>query len=768
VRFIRVCVLYADRASEPHEKFKLFHKHKIGSNVAIFWLAWAWVAESRGDFPFADKILRKALQKKAKPIKTVEQRFKQFQRRMSRHWLNAQEKEGSDASDEDNEVRDSRRGALSGLTEEGVQQNNRARGMNAMAGASRPILAPRNGQQKSNPKTGENGVDTKKGFSIFMEDNLNENEYNLNQSMAQGNEENNALPPRIVREKDSKKENTLSAEAWNERGGLHSYRQMGRYGVSGGQDEDESISSVARRWAGTGSESLVAGGTSSQSAFQVFVDEDCAQKEEDGNSNMTNKRSVSCGRGTERTLRQRLDDGKSRKPLSMMHRSSSDESSSGSRGESKHHQNSVSRQYADKTAKLVKTKLHSDKGRILPKQIKCGFDEKIISKGSKGSEKCFEERRSRAGSYNLASSQINFNLLHVKTDQRFETEDQSYMDMDDASTIEEVDMEDDSVSQIISDENRPPHGVTIATLNATAFHDRKAPLNVTTLHSTLYDSVSKATNPRKVLFDVNTSMGNRSIISAPNNASTASSAIDEQHAVGLQNDKEETVNTKFAARELSMMFSSPAVNGSMNHFHGVKSSKQLHSDRLLFSVHRNKEAVDDSHDSSYVVESQNEDNAAYLVEISRDVNDQEHSAFAIYQDDTQTDRVETFSCNELLKKHVEIDSDSSDDYSEDDPGGDTASLADILGLMQDNTPDKVKQKDLSNAKSGEEFSIYCDNNAINEKKSRYSNIDNGTVLIDDTTAFGNISFIPHKGSDTIYIQDKLKLMNLSDNGHSKR
>ena len=43
-----------------------------------------------------------------------------------------------------------------------------------------------------------------------------------------------------------------------------------------------------------------------------------------------------------------------------------------------------------------------------------------------------------------------------------------------------------------------------------------------------------------------------------NNLSTASSTVNESHAVGIPKE-EETINTKLAMKELSMMFSSPAM-----------------------------------------------------------------------------------------------------------------------------------------------------------------------------------------------------------------
>ncbi len=355
VRYIRVCILYAEKTSNPHEQFKYYHKSKLGERVAIFWLAWAWVAEKKGDFPFADKLFRKAKEKKAKPGKIVEERYKQFQRRMSRHWLNNAEKQQQQQQghDDDDEYCESdRRGILNGLTEEGVRQNNRARGINnhhSNSLGTNGVLNNRNGQQTSRVGNGGGGAvginsnsnnhpTSKQSFSVFMDsnpDSHHENGYNLNQStLYQDENEENQIPvPRMVREKDRTKENTISAEAWNQRGGLHSssHRYYGHHHDDhDDHGQDAAIASVARRWAGTGSDSLVAGGTSSSSqpAFQVFVDEECMDKEnnngvsDDGSSSISGtnnngtgrsgfsraKRPASRSRNHDRTLRQRMDD----------------------------------------------------------------------------------------------------------------------------------------------------------------------------------------------------------------------------------------------------------------------------------------------------------------------------------------------------------------------------------------------------------------------------------------------------------------------------
>jgi hypothetical protein len=129
-----------------------------------------------------------------------------------------------------------------------------------------------------------------------------------------------------------------------------------------------------------------------------------------------------------------------------------------------------------------------------------------VVKDSGGQEQCFEEGRARARYYRLAWEK--FNLLEVAQ------ADDSTMDV----SMESVDE-----------------------------GDRKPPAR----------SSSVLLSAPKALFS-----GDASIDSCynMNNISTASSTVNERDAVGVATTKEEeTINTKLAMRELSMMFSSPAM-----------------------------------------------------------------------------------------------------------------------------------------------------------------------------------------------------------------
>ena len=721
VRFIRVCVLYADKTDDPQEQFKFFHKHKIGSDVAIFWLAWAWVAEKKKDFQFADKIFRKAILKKAQPIKTVNERYKQFQRRMSRHWLNANTATPESVYDDENDEQQSRRGALSGLTEEGVRQNHRGRGANAMA--SRPPTG-RNEQtlpsasQENNHNLPPN--EPSSGFQIFADENDDEEGgYDLNQSVIQ--DDDNVHLPRMVRQQDRKKENNLAAEAWNERGGLHS--NLGASEINDQRNED-GASSIVSRWAGSGGDYLVAGGTSAQPAFQVFVDEDCAKE--------VAAKPGKQGTLSERSLRPRLDEDHD--PL----RSSKSSSLTSERSES-----SLKHIRSTNSVPLTKhSKKSTDDRKPKIAKVPLGFDKKLVAKDRNGRERCFEEHRAMACNFKIVPPSANFNLLH-KVEESCSMSMDSCMDMDDASTIEEVEMDEASRSMSMipesDDEDESRHGI----------HDFN-------LRSAAHDA-EKRSNSKKVLFGLNTSIGNGNRSSSRlHNTSTASSTVDERDAVGVVGDREETLNTKFAARELSMMFSSPAgLNQS------VARSTRKASEKLLFSVH---------HDDSYSSMGKPTDSST-----QKDGGD-----FAIFCDDDGTDEEKPRSSGFAIynkhegaeyrgPKHVSKpapspsfgiyhdDSDSDDDSYDGEVGnGDTASLADIMNVMNDISPHKPKPLGDSKLTTGG-FTIFCDDDGEKEL-----GVNDGTVLTADTAAFGDLSFIPAATEgDTCNLQEQMQELTLS-------
>ena len=664
-RFIRVCVLYADKTSDPHEQFKFFHKHKIGSKTAIFWLAWSWVAEKKKDFPFAEKIFRKAIQKKAQPIDKVNERYKQFQRRMSRHWLNANAAKASSVYDgEDEEDSSNKRSALVGLTEEGVRQNHRGAAVNSIASRQPGLQISSLGN--SSKHASNNEAPPIGGFQIFADDGEENIGYDLNRSG--GQEDENIPIPQLVRQQERTKENIQISEAWNERGGLYGNR-------SSDDDIAQGASSVVQRWAGNGSDSIVAGGTSSRPAFAVFVDEDCTSNSHKPDAAKQHKQSKTSERGG---LRQRLDDSISRQPLPR------------SLGSSKSNVNGK----AGLSEKPPKDKDEKQ-------SIKTGFNKKLIGKDLSGHECCFEEHRMRNGSFRKMTSAYNFNLLHqVQQDpSSMSMSIDSCMDIDETSEVDEGEMADGSIPES-------------STCDKEENDDHPCDGN----------SMVPRQPSRKVLFGTNNSViSNQSYVdnSRINNISTASSTLDERDAVGVFGDKEETVNTKFAALELSRMFSSPVNQSNL-------CTSRVISDKPLFSANE-------------IESPKKETFSIFRDELAEGSCSPQEGAFAIFEDNRKSKSVPKKQASSLPIYEDESSSDD-DSYNGEERDGDTASFADILSIMKDASPRNFKTEN-------PEISIFCDD----ESNGNALDLNDNTAA---TAAFGDISFIPREG-ETVDLQEKM-------------
>jgi hypothetical protein len=198
---------------------------------------------------------------------------------------------------------------------------------------------------------------------------------------------------------------------------------------------------------------------------------------------------------------------------------------------------------------------------------RAGFDKGLL-KDANGVEQSVEEARAVCRCFKVAPVSVNFNLLHVaKVDQSHMMGD-SQMDLDDDESIEDVSMAESirASSRKTTDEKQA----------------RKMPKLV---------SAKKG----RVLFKHEVSFEaslNQTAIS------TASSAVNEAEAVGLpMGREEETINTKFAMRELSMMFSSPAFGNE---------DSVLHTERSQRSRANQSQADDEGSEESY-------DNIADLV-----------------------------------------------------------------------------------------------------------------------------------------------------------
>ena len=219
VRFIRICVIYADKTDYPGDVFKFLHQHKVGVGAALFWTAWAWVAEQKADYAFAEKLFSKGISKEAQPIELLQRRHKQFQARISRQLLQEYQ---NDQLDEHRELEDSGRVALGGLSKEQIIRNDRQsrrtsglrtqetqRNSRLINGTSTEILALKN-HQKGNPPSST--------IEIFVDENVSvgDEAFDLNDSLAE------AFQQELEPQASQKKENVGKPERWNERGGYES------------------------------------------------------------------------------------------------------------------------------------------------------------------------------------------------------------------------------------------------------------------------------------------------------------------------------------------------------------------------------------------------------------------------------------------------------------------------------------------------------------------------------------------------------------------
>jgi len=155
------------------------------------------------------------------------------------------------------------------------------------------------------------------------------------------------------------------------------------------------------------------------------------------------------------------------------------------------------------------------------KRANIGFSKRLL-KDAQGMEQSFEQARGVSMCYTIATDAVNFNLLHVnKMDQS------SRMDLDEEESTD-ISMGGSSSKSARLFEEQPRKGSRLP-----------------------------SSSRGKVLFVSETNSRNTSLNQTA--ISNASSVVNESDAVGVPTRKEEeTINTKLAMRELSMMFSSPA------------------------------------------------------------------------------------------------------------------------------------------------------------------------------------------------------------------
>jgi hypothetical protein len=406
-RFIRVCCLYGEKTNQSREIFNYMYGQQIGVGVAIFWVAWAFVAEKEKDFAFAEKVYEKAIRKKAQPLTFLLQRQKQFQRRMSRHWLNSAQHDDDEDEDENESGRP--RGVLGGLSDESVRRNDRTHSTrrppglhNGGSAAAMPTFTVRGQQQSS--LSNRNTSSTASGFAIFADGDGAEQDGDciLENSFLSHHD-------RVLeREQDRRKENTINTERWNERGALSTTSTY-------------TVPKAAPRTA--------------PPAFAVYVDEECAaqnEREEIERHRQTERHRQA---RDDRTFRECEDGGVAEKlandPLRYVRNPSKLEAD----------------QAKLQILKATKETATKETGNVKSGAGFGGFNA-LLLKSASGQEQTFEEARIKAKHFTLAPTSTNVNLFC-----QVNNKDDSYMSLE--TSMDLVSMESSQLSFQIRGRERP-------------------------------------------------------------------------------------------------------------------------------------------------------------------------------------------------------------------------------------------------------------------------------------------------------------------------
>ncbi len=70
---------------EPHDILEFMYNRKIGVNVAMMYIRWAWGYESRGRYPESEQIYQKGFANNAQPRDQLVYNHRRFNERMARN-----------------------------------------------------------------------------------------------------------------------------------------------------------------------------------------------------------------------------------------------------------------------------------------------------------------------------------------------------------------------------------------------------------------------------------------------------------------------------------------------------------------------------------------------------------------------------------------------------------------------------------------------------------------------------------------------------------
>lgn len=505
-RYVRVCCLFADATQDSVTTFQEIYKLGIGHNSATFWNAWAFVAEKQQNFQLAEQIFEKAIRKEAQPLQFLLLRQKRFQRRMSRHFLNLAQNEGMADEDDLEDFQQQPRGVLGSLREDAVIRNDRRTAGSSSGGllgrrSTVSASSVRTFTDRSSRTRGRNRSDTENenrngtGASSFA---IFEDSSDRRGFLDESVDQRSARTDR-EREQDRWKENRLASERWNERGSLANTSAYGNH------NRHQHRARVT-----------------TPTAFCIHVDQECAaehdRQEEERRRYGRHQRFARDERAVLREHSDAASESLSHDPLLFVRNP----------------------QQIEQVAVAHDTDKSKEKKKKL-KGIPNTMWKHRLLKGADGNEQCFEEARWHNAYFKTIVHDAANSFNNLAPPQPDQNNSSMSMSMDELTTAEEesyVSKQDDgSTAKFLAPRNDSNLKRTERLDHLPPLSDLNRPLSTSFLRS-------------------NTSLENPT----PRNISTASSTVDEAVAVGAPTGKEEqTINTQLALRELSVMFSSPAV-----------------------------------------------------------------------------------------------------------------------------------------------------------------------------------------------------------------
>jgi hypothetical protein len=155
----------------PNDVFAFMNANKIGDKVALYWIAWAFVAEKNDNFKLADQIFQKGIRHFAEPKDILQKRYQQFQRRLARHYINLSEANGGVLPITDSASTNTR-APLALVTDEN-SVGNHLRGLHEHNNRSTQIdIQPMSSQRPNIPATAASRPSQNRTFQVFQDNDI--------------------------------------------------------------------------------------------------------------------------------------------------------------------------------------------------------------------------------------------------------------------------------------------------------------------------------------------------------------------------------------------------------------------------------------------------------------------------------------------------------------------------------------------------------------------------------------------------------------------